>query len=127
LFMQRALNYKNVWNPETKYMHPREIDSSWMTNFEPVGSKEPYTRGFCESNSAIYTYFVPQDVNGLAELFGGKEQFVYRLNNQFEQSEKFGFIVDKKNQVGLITAINPALAWLICLIWQDHLGLARNG
>lgn len=97
LFMKRALNYKNIWNPETKHMHPRKMDGSWMTKFEPVGSKEPYTLGFCESNAAIYTYFVPQDVSGLTELLGGKEQFICRLNKQFEKSEKFGFITDKKN------------------------------
>ena len=95
LFMERSQNYKNVWNPDAMYMQPREMDGSWMKDFEPVGSKEPYTRGFCESNSAIYTNFVPHDVDGLINLFGGKDAYVERLNSQFERAQKFGFIADK--------------------------------
>jgi predicted alpha-1,2-mannosidase len=95
IFMKRAQNYKNVWNPNTQYMHPREIDGSWMKDFEPIGKEDPYTRGFCESNSAIYSYFVPHDVEELILLFGGKETFIKRLNDQFERSQQFGFIANK--------------------------------
>jgi len=96
LFMKRSQNYKKVWNPETKYMHPREMDGSWMNDFTPVGKEGPYTRGFCESNSAVYTYFVPQDVPGLVGLFGGREAFAKRLNSQFEWAKKYGFVAKGK-------------------------------
>lgn len=95
LFMKRSQNYINIWNPITGYMHPRELDGTWMKDFEPVGSEEPYTRGFCESNSAIYSHFVPYDVDGLIELFGGKKAYIERLENQFERAQQYGFIVDK--------------------------------
>ncbi len=96
LFMKRAQNYKNVWNPETKYMHPREMDGSWMKGFTPVGKEDPYTRGFCESNSAVYTYFVPQDIPGLVGLFGGNGAFADRLNEQFGKAKKYGFVAKSK-------------------------------
>ncbi|MDD4198924.1 MAG: GH92 family glycosyl hydrolase [Paludibacter sp.] len=95
LFMKRSQNFKNIWNPDTKYMHPRELDGSWMADFEPVGSKEPYTRGFCESNSAVYTHFVPHDVDGLIKLFVDKDAYIDHLQSQFERAQKFGFIADK--------------------------------
>ncbi|MDD4921427.1 MAG: GH92 family glycosyl hydrolase [Bacteroidales bacterium] len=97
LFMKRSLNYKNVWNADLKYMCPRELNGSWMKNFEPTGSKNPYTKGFCESNSAIYTHFVPHDVKGLTELFGGEENYLKQLNGQFERAEKNGFVVNTKD------------------------------
>ena len=95
LFMKRSQNYKNVWDPGSKYMRPREMDGSWVKDFGPVGRKAPYTSGFCESNSAICSYFVPHDVDGLIKLFGGRESFINRLNSQFERAKKFGFIAEK--------------------------------
>ncbi len=96
LFMKRSQNYKNVWNPETKYIHPREMDGSWMKDFVPVGEKSPFTRGFCESNSAVYTYFVPHDIKELARLFGPENPLAKRLDEQFKHAEKYGFVADNK-------------------------------
>ncbi|MDQ8181624.1 GH92 family glycosyl hydrolase [Pelagicoccus sp. SDUM812005] len=91
LFNRRALNYKNLWNPETRMMHPREIDGSWIEDFEIV-SNEFNTRGFCEANSAIYTNFVPQDMGGLIELFGGEDEYNAFLNKCFVEGEKNDFV-----------------------------------
>ncbi|MCD6355120.1 MAG: GH92 family glycosyl hydrolase, partial [Prolixibacteraceae bacterium] len=96
LFNQRSLNYKNLWDPETKLIHPREIDGSWIKNFKPV--VEGFNaRGFCESNSAIYTNFVPQDMKGLIELFGGRKAYTDFLNRSFEEGEKLDFVGMNKN------------------------------
>lgn len=86
LFMKRSRNYKNVWNPETGFMHPREMNGSFCKDFSPTA---PF--GFCESNSATYTHYVPHDVPGLVELFGGKDIYVKRLNKQFELARKDAF------------------------------------
>ncbi|MCG6186830.1 GH92 family glycosyl hydrolase [Maribellus maritimus] len=119
MFMKRSENYKNVWNPQTGYMHPREQDGSWIGNFDPSVSKTP--RGFCESNSAIYSYFVPHDIEGLAALSGGKDAFVEKLNSQFEKAQQYGFVpnkemwVDYSNQpgTGMAHVFNKAGApWL---------------
>tara|TARA_B100000809_G_scaffold141837_1_gene139399 strand:- start:31551 stop:33881 length:2331 start_codon:yes stop_codon:yes gene_type:complete len=108
-FTERSKNYKNLWNPETKFIHPKNKDGSWIENFEPIG-KGFNVLGFCESNSAIYTNFVPHDVNGLIELFGGKEKYTDFLNNSFEKAKGNKFItahgkhaeswVDYENQPG---------------------------
>lgn len=90
-FTKRSLNYKNLWNPETRMMHPREIDGSWIEDFEIV-SNEFNTRGFCEANSAIYTNFVPHDIGGLIELFGGEEAYNAFLNKCFVEGEKNDFV-----------------------------------
>lgn len=108
-FTKRSKNYKNLWNPETKFIHPKNMDGSWIDDFEPIG-KGFNMLGFCESNSAIYTNYVPHDVNGLMELFGGKEKYTEFLNRSFEKSTANNFItghgkhaeswVDYENQPG---------------------------
>lgn len=86
LFMDRSKNYKHVWNPKSGYMHPREKDGSFCTDFSPL-----HEFGFCESNSAVYTHYVPHDIPGLIALFGGKDLYIERLNKQFELARKDAF------------------------------------
>ena len=91
LFLKRAENYKNIWDPSIKYMRPRMPDGSWLKEFEPIGEGFN-TKGFCESNSAIYTNFVPHDVKGLVNLFGGQDAYNTFLNSCFEKAEPNNFI-----------------------------------
>lgn len=93
LFMDRSKNYKNLWNKDSKLMQPRMKDGSWMPDFTPTG--EGFTcPGFCESNSMIYTNFVMQDMQGLANLFGGNEAYASFLNESFEKSTHRNFVAD---------------------------------
>ena len=96
LFIKRSYNYKNLWNPKTKMIHPREIDGSWIKDFRPI-IQGFNARGFCESNSAIYTNFVPQDMGGLINLFGGNKKYTEFLNSSFEKGEKLDFVGKNKS------------------------------
>jgi predicted alpha-1,2-mannosidase len=91
MLMKRAQNYKNLWNPETRLMHPRNKDGSWITDFNPV-KEARHTKGFVEANSAVYTHFVPHDIVGLAELFGGYDAYNDFLNESFEKAKSHGFV-----------------------------------
>ncbi len=96
LFMKRSKNYRKLWNPDTGFMHPREKDGTWIENFKPI--RDGFNSiGFCESNSAIYTNFVPHDMPGLIKLFGGNEKYVQFLNSSFEKAEPKRFIADHGN------------------------------
>ncbi len=90
-FMKRSENYQNLWNPETKFIHPRNIDGSWIENFSPIAEKFN-TLGFCESNSAIYTNYVPHNLDGLIRLFGGKGKYTSFLESSFEKASENLFI-----------------------------------
>ncbi|HEY1661849.1 MAG TPA: GH92 family glycosyl hydrolase [Verrucomicrobiae bacterium] len=91
---QRSFNYTNLWDSTVSYMRPRNKDGSWLEGFAPVGKMDAFnTGGFTESDSAIYTYFVPQDVPGLIHLFGGREKFINALNRQFELAASDHFSV----------------------------------
>jgi predicted alpha-1,2-mannosidase len=86
-FLDRSGNYRNVYDSTSTWMRPKDMHGTWLANFDPY----TYEHGFNESNGAQSTWFVPHDIPGLAELMGGKEQAVQKLNAQFEQAEKLGF------------------------------------
>lgn len=97
-FMKRSKNYRNLWNPESGYMQSRGEDGNWLPCFDPLELTEK--GGFCESNSAIYSHYVPHDMAGLIELYGGADQYVKRLNANFEKSESYGFFRSNKTKEG---------------------------
>ena len=86
-FMNRSHNYKNVYDTETTWMRPKDINGKWLADFDPYN----YEHGFNESNGAQSTWFVPHDISGLAELMGGKEKAAEKLNEQFETAAKISF------------------------------------
>lgn len=83
MFLKRSANWKNLFDPSVGWIRPKTADGQWLTPFTPTcqGGACP---GFVESNSAIYTYFVPHDIPGLVAAIGGNEKFVEKLNRQFE-------------------------------------------
>jgi predicted alpha-1,2-mannosidase len=90
-FMQRSGNWRNLFDPAVGWIRPKNMDGSWYQDFTPTcqGSN---CRGFVESNSAVYTYFVPQDVPGLISALGGPQKFIEKLSRQFEQAAPGHFI-----------------------------------
>lgn len=107
---RRSYNYRNVYDQETGWMRPRMADGSWMEGFAPIG--EGFNMpGFVESNSAIFSYYVPHNVSDLVSLNGGKQRFVDKLDMQFRKAEADNFItghgahagnwVDYENQPSL--------------------------
>ncbi len=84
-FIKRAGNYKNIFDPDTKYMRPKHLDGSWLENFDPMK-----TRGYVEGNAWQYTFFVPHDLKGLISLIG-KDEFNKRLDEGFEKSRLENF------------------------------------
>ncbi len=86
-FMARSQNYQNVFDKTTGWMRPKNVEGKWFKNFDPY----QYENGFIESNGAQSTWFVPHDIDGLAELMGGKEKAAAKLNTQFEAAQKLKF------------------------------------
>ena len=88
---RRSQSYRNLFDPETRMVRPRRKDGSWLLPFDPVqtegsgswsGSGGP---GFVEGNAWQYTWFIPHDIAGLTQLFGGPQAFVRGLNACFEE------------------------------------------
>ncbi|KRP28836.1 MAG: glycosyl hydrolase family 92 [Cryomorphaceae bacterium BACL22 MAG-120619-bin32] len=78
IFMERAQHYKNVFDPETKFMRGR-FKNSWFSPFDPYEVNFNYT----EANSWQYSFYVPQDIAGFMNLVGGKQAMENQLDNLF--------------------------------------------
>ncbi|WP_065218524.1 MULTISPECIES: GH92 family glycosyl hydrolase [Butyricimonas] len=79
--MHYSYAYKKLFDPETKYMRPREENGTFMQDFDPMKG----WKGFQEGNAAQYTWYVPHDIKGLIDLMG-LELFNERLENTFTES-----------------------------------------
>ena len=77
-FMERAKFYTNVFDPQTSLMRPKK-NGAWLTPFDPFSVSGNYT----EANAWQYSFFVPQDVDGLITLMGGDARFISMLDTLF--------------------------------------------
>ena len=81
MFLQRAHNYKNVFDPSIGFMRGRTADGRWISPFDP---REPYYNFMMKEASGWSTlWLVPHDVQGLSNLLGGREQFAAKLDEFF--------------------------------------------
>jgi predicted alpha-1,2-mannosidase len=87
LFAQRAMNYKNVFDPDRKLMRGRNLDGNFQSPFSPYKWGDAFTEG----NSWHYTWSVFQDVEGLMGLMGGKDYFISKLDSVFTVPPIFDF------------------------------------
>jgi len=79
-FSKRAGNYKNVFDASVGFMRARKEDGSFKNNFDALST---HGQGFIEGNTWNYSFFVPQDPEGLINLMGGKKKFSARLDSLF--------------------------------------------
>ena len=79
LYAKRAMNYRNLFDRETRLMRGRNEDGSFQTPFSPLKWGDAFTEG----NSWHYTWSVFHDPQGLIDLMGGDEGFVEMLDSVF--------------------------------------------
>lgn len=84
LYLGRSKSYKNIFDTTQHWFRPKERNGAWA----PWPKDGILTMGYgcTESNPYQQGWFVPQDVNGLAALLGGKENTVKELENFFEKT-----------------------------------------
>lgn len=78
-FYARSQNYRNVFNPTTRFMQPRDSKGNWQPDFSP----DDYTPHISESNGWHYFWSVQQDIPGLIALTGGEDKFAAKLDSMF--------------------------------------------
>jgi predicted alpha-1,2-mannosidase len=83
LLMERAYNYRNVFDSSVGFVRGRNSDGSWSSQFDPLAR----TTDFTEGNSWQYTWFVPHDIQGLIQLMGGRDKFNQKLDQLFENTD----------------------------------------
>ena len=91
-YIERAQYYKNIYDPESKFMRGR-IRNTWVEPFDPYEVNHHYT----EANSWQYSFYVPQDVSGFMNLLGGKDKLETQLDKLFSASDQ----TSGRNQVDI--------------------------
>jgi predicted alpha-1,2-mannosidase len=83
-YKQEGMDYKNIWDAEKGWFRPKNDDGSWQAWPDSGRIKQWY--GTIESNPYQQGWFVPQDVQGMVKLMGGREKVIADLNNLFEKT-----------------------------------------
>lgn len=116
-YRQRSLNYRNVFNPTTRFFHPKDKNGKFIEPFDyryagGMGAREYYG----ENNGWIYRWDVPHNVPDLILLMGGRDSFNYELDRMFIEPlgrSKYGFyalLPDHTGNVGQFSMANePSL------------------
>lgn len=83
--LQRATNYRHVFDPGVGFMRARDADGSWRTPFNPFEWGGPY----CEGGAWQSSWAVPHDPAGLATLFGGAAAMAGTLDQMLSTPPRF--------------------------------------
>jgi predicted alpha-1,2-mannosidase len=81
ILMQRSKNYRNMFDPKTRFMRGRLENGEWIKNFNPQYPYYEYM--YREGNAWQLSFFAPHDMKGLIELYGGEEGFESKLDSLF--------------------------------------------
>ena len=96
-YIRRSQQYLNVFDGATRFFRPKRMDGNWETPFNPNEVGRAYT----EATAWQYRFFVPHDVNGMVQLFGGKEAFTSALDDIFHTDAQVdGDLVDITGLIG---------------------------
>ena len=85
LYAKRSQNYRNLFDPASGLMRGKNQDGKFQSPFNPF----KWGGAFTEGNSWHYTWSVFQDVRGLADLMGGNEKFITKLDSVFSMPPVF--------------------------------------
>ncbi len=79
---ERAVGYRELYDPETGFLWAKDEAGEWAT---PHTSPTTFSEEYAEANAWQSLWMVAEDVDGLAELAGGREELVAKLTELFEQ------------------------------------------
>ena len=91
-YAESARNYRNLWDPETKYFRPKNADGSWgrltpnVTSFVDDVFGTDLFSSYCEGSARQWRWSVQQDPADLIALFGSKAEFVRELEDFMEDA-----------------------------------------
>lgn len=99
-FDKRAGNWRNAFDKDTGFMRARKRDGSFRTPFDPSASG--YGTDYTEGNAWQYSWYVPQDVAGLAVAHGGSDKLLARLDEVFNAKVDPSIFEHMEDITGLI-------------------------
>jgi predicted alpha-1,2-mannosidase len=77
-FMTRSQSWKNLYDKETQFIRPKK-NGAFLSPFDPY----EVNNNFTEANAWQYTFFVPHDIKGMIDAYGGNTSFINKLDQLF--------------------------------------------
>jgi len=87
-FLRRSAGWKNLFHPPSGLLMPRDANG----RFSPTNTNPLSGYAWVEANSWQASWFTSHDVQGLANLMGGFDEYCRKLNFAFEQEVKNDFV-----------------------------------
>ena len=78
---RRSANWRRVFDPRTRWVQGRYADGHFLDE-DNVLERVPF---ITEGTPCHYSWYVPHDIPALAEMMGGRECFLARLDSMFTQ------------------------------------------
>ena len=80
VFLERSEYYNNVYDSSIGFMRPKLADGTFRKDFDPM---DTHGQGFIEGNAWNYGLYVPQAIDKMVSMMGGKERFSRQLDSLF--------------------------------------------
>lgn len=82
--IKRSLNYRNLWNYETGFFHPKDSEGKFIEPFDYIFSGGLGNRDYYDENNAwTYIWDVHHNIGDLKEMLGGAEAMSAKLDELF--------------------------------------------
>ena len=116
-YLALSYNYRNVWNADTRFFHPKDKDGNFIPDFDyrfsgGLGAREAYD----ENNGWTYRWDVQHNLSDLAKLMGGREAMAQELDRTFAEPmgqskwQFYGQLPDQTGNIGQFSMANePSL------------------
>ena len=116
-YLDLSYNYRNVWNADTRFFHPKDKDGNFLPDFDyrfsgGIGAREAYD----ENNGWTYRWDVQHNLADLAQLMGGRQAMAQELDRTFAEPmgrgkrEFYQQLPDQTGNIGQFTMANePSL------------------
>lgn len=111
-YQKCSYNYRNVYNAETGFFHPKDKNGKFIEPFSYILSGGMGARDYYgENNGWVYRWDVPHNVADLIQLMGGRDQFIKNLDQTFNEplgKSKFEFYAQLPDHTGNVGQFSMA-------------------
>ena len=83
LFMQRAKSYQQLFDAKTGFMRAKNSKGVFVEPFDPLLSEHGFDGQYIEGTAWQHSFFVPHDLNGFAQGYGGKTKLIAKRDSLF--------------------------------------------
>ena len=88
-YLESSRSYRHLFDSISGFMRGKDSEGNFREPFDPLHASHR-NDDYCEGNAWQYTWLVPHDVEGLVQLFGGKESMLAKLDSLFLQPSALG-------------------------------------